>query len=128
MHGDFDVTLRFDDLQMPDLYSAAGLGLYIGDNGSEAEFKFLAAEGVSAIFSWNPDGRHVLMSRAGLLHEYDIETGQIAPMPGHSADPAKDGAVWDTAGRRIVFINRLGKRIDITINAIQSKPQRLAAA
>ncbi len=29
---------------------------------------------------------------------------QIAPMPGHSADPAKDGAVWDPTGRGIGFI------------------------
>ena len=35
MHGDFDVTLGFDDLQMPDLYSAAGLGLFIGDKHLE---------------------------------------------------------------------------------------------
>lgn len=84
---------------------SAGPGVaLVSVDGSEAEFKILAADGVSANFSWNPDGRHVLMSRAGLLHEYDIETDKIAPIPGHSADPAKDGAVWDTTGRRIVFI------------------------
>ena len=84
---------------------AAGPGVaLVSVDGSEAEFKILAADGVSANFSWNPDGHHVLMSRAGLLHEYDIETDKIAPMPGHSADPAKDGAVWDTAGQRIIFI------------------------
>ncbi len=84
---------------------AAGPGVaLVSVDGSEAEFKILAADGMSANFSWNPDGHHILMSRAGLLHEYDIETGKIAPMPGHSADPAKDGAVWDTTGRRIVFV------------------------
>ena len=86
-------------------YRSAGPGVaLVSVDGSEAEFKFLAADGVSANFSWNPDGRHILMSRGGLLHEYDIETDKLAPMPGHSADPAKDGAVWDTTGRRIVFI------------------------
>jgi hypothetical protein len=35
MHGDFDVTLGFDDLQMPGVHSSAGLGLYIGENHLE---------------------------------------------------------------------------------------------
>jgi Tol biopolymer transport system component len=84
---------------------SAGPGVaVVSVEGSDAEFKLLAADGVSANFSWNPDGHHILMSRAGLLHEYDIETDKIAPMPGHSADPAKDGAVWDPTGRLIVFI------------------------
>lgn len=77
---------------------------FVSVEGSDAEFKLLAADGVSANFSWNPEGRHILMSRAGLLHEYDIETDKIAPIPGHSADQAKDGAVWDPTGRLIVFI------------------------
>ncbi len=84
---------------------SAGPGVaLVSVDGSEAEFKILAADGVSANFSWNPDGRHILMSRAGLLHEYDIESDKLAPIPGHSADPAKDGAVWDTTGQRITFI------------------------
>ncbi len=73
-------------------------------DGSETEFRVLAADGVSANFSWHPDGRHILMSRAGLLHQYDIEADELTPIPGHSAEPAKDGAIWDNTGRHIVFI------------------------
>lgn len=35
MHGDFDVTLRFDDLQVPSDNSGCGLGLFLGDRHME---------------------------------------------------------------------------------------------
>lgn len=35
MHGDFDVTLRFDNLQMPSDNSGCGIGLFLGDRHME---------------------------------------------------------------------------------------------
>lgn len=35
MHGDFDVTLRFDDLQIPSDNSGCGIGLFLGDRHME---------------------------------------------------------------------------------------------
>ena len=35
MHGDFDVTLQFDDLQTAGVHSGCGLGLFVGDKHLE---------------------------------------------------------------------------------------------
>lgn len=73
-------------------------------DGSMTDFRVLTSENISGNLGWHPDGSRILLSKAGKLHEYELETQQMQQLPGHPPEPANPGGVWDMAGERIVFI------------------------